>query len=63
MVQLLTVKQLAQREQVSERTVRRWIEKRAVEIHRNPGGSIRIVERRAVILTLRDQDEPTRPAA
>lgn len=56
MMELLTVKQLARRENVSERTVRRWIEKRAVEVHRNPGGSIRIVERRVVIIALREQD-------
>lgn len=62
MVELLTVKQLAQREQVSERTVRRWIEKRAVEIHRNPGGSIRIVERRVVIINLGNATEPTQQA-
>jgi DNA binding domain, excisionase family len=38
----LTVKELAARERVGERTVRRWIEKGAVTIRRTPGGGIRI---------------------
>lgn len=40
-----TVRDFARREQVNERTVRRWIDKGAVEIRRTPGGGIRIVER------------------
>ena len=39
-----TVKQFAQREQVNERTVRRWIDKGAVDIRRTPGGRVRILE-------------------
>ena len=42
-----TVKQFAVMEHVDERTVRRWIEKGAVEVRRTPGGGIRIVERRS----------------
>lgn len=42
-----TVKAFAQREQVNERTVRRWMEKGAVEFRRTPGGGIRIVDRRS----------------
>lgn len=43
----LTVKELADRERVTERTVRNWIAKGAVEIRRTPGGrGVRIVERR-----------------
>lgn len=38
----LTVKQYARREQVTERTVRLWIAKGAVEIRRTPGGGVRI---------------------
>lgn len=41
-----TVKELARREQVSERTVRRWIDKQALDVRRTPGGGIRIIERR-----------------
>ena len=39
-----TVKAYARREQVAERTVRRWIEKGAVAVRRTPGGGVRIVE-------------------
>lgn len=42
----LTIKEFAAQERVDERTVRRWIEKGAVEIRRTPGGGIRIVEHR-----------------
>lgn len=37
-----TVKEYAARERVDERTVRRWIQKGAVEVRRTPGGGIRI---------------------
>lgn len=37
-----TIKQFAEREQVNERTVRRWIEKGAVDVRRTPGIGIRI---------------------
>lgn len=38
-----TVKAYAAREQVSERTVRRWIQKAAVDSRRTPGGRLRVV--------------------
>lgn len=38
----LTVKQYAEREQVDERTVRRWIEKGAIDARKTPGGRFRI---------------------
>ena len=40
----LTVKAFAKKEQVDERTVRRWIEKGAVDVRRTPGGGVRIYE-------------------
>lgn len=42
----LTVKEFAERERVTERTVHKWIEKGAIPIRRTPGGGIRITERR-----------------
>lgn len=39
----LTVKELAAAERVTEKTVRRWIDKGAVETRRTPGGGVRIV--------------------
>lgn len=52
----LTIKEFAHRERVHERTVRRWIEKGAVEVRRTPGGGIRIPQRGgpAPILRLSD---------
>lgn len=44
----LTVKEMAEQEGVHERTVRRWIDKGAVQIRRTPGGGIRILERRTM---------------
>jgi predicted site-specific integrase-resolvase len=41
-----TVKEMAARERVTERTVWHWIAKGAVEVRRTPGGGVRIVERR-----------------
>lgn len=38
----LTVKELAAAERVTERTVRSWIAKGAVDVRRTPGGGIRI---------------------
>lgn len=38
-----TVSQFAEREQVDERTVRRWIYKGAVQVRKTPGGGIRVV--------------------
>lgn len=39
-----TVRDYARREQVDERTVRRWIVKGAVHIRRTAGGRVRIIE-------------------
>lgn len=47
-----TVKELANRERVNERTVYRWIDKGAVDVRRTPGGGVRIVERRSTILRI-----------
>lgn len=38
----LTVKEYAQRERVTERTVWSWIAKGAVETRRTPGGGVRV---------------------
>jgi len=50
----LTIRELAERDKVDERTVRRWIEKGAVETRRTPGGRIRIIERREDVRTSSD---------
>jgi excisionase family DNA binding protein len=47
-VEELTVKEFAARERVTERTVRLWMTKGAIQFRRTPGGGIRIRERRAV---------------
>lgn len=39
----LTVREMAEREQVTVRTVRRWIAKGAVPIRRTPGRGIRVL--------------------
>lgn len=52
-----TVKELAIKERVTRRTVYNWIDKGAVDIRRTPGGGVRIVERRAVVLRLNDSGE------
>lgn len=39
----LTVKELAHKERVTERTVWNWIDKGAVTIRRTPGGGVRIL--------------------
>jgi excisionase family DNA binding protein len=44
-----TVKEIAARERVTERTVRRWIEKGAVVVRKTPGGGVR------VLLTIQQQ--------
>jgi hypothetical protein len=41
-----TVREFAVREKVTVKTVRRWIDKGAVEFRTTAGGGIRIVERR-----------------
>jgi excisionase family DNA binding protein len=43
----LTVKELAERERVTRRTVYHGIEMGAVETRKTPGGGVRIVDRRA----------------
>ena len=47
----LTVKEYAAKERVAERTVRRWIEKGAVDARRTPGGGIRIADPRSLPMT------------
>ena len=42
----LTVKAYAEREQVTQATVYRWIDKGALLTRRTPGGGLRIIERR-----------------
>jgi predicted site-specific integrase-resolvase len=39
----LTVREFAEKEQVDQRTVRRWIDKGAVDVRRTPGGGLRIL--------------------
>jgi DNA-binding transcriptional MerR regulator len=41
------VLKFAEKEGVTERTVRTWIAKGAVRVRRTPGGGIRIIERRS----------------
>lgn len=43
MMRELTVRELAERERVTKRTVYNWIEKGAVEHRRTPGGGLRIL--------------------
>ncbi len=50
-----TVKQFALKEQVDPRTVRRWIEKGAVQVRRTPSGGIRIPDTKAVFMTIDDK--------
>jgi excisionase family DNA binding protein len=38
----LTIKEFAVRERVTERTVRQWISKGALDVRRTPGGRVRI---------------------
>jgi excisionase family DNA binding protein len=40
----LTVKELAAKERVHVRTVRRWVQIGAVDYRRTPGGQIRIID-------------------
>lgn len=39
----LTVKEYAERERVTTRTVKTWISKGAVQVRRTPGGRVRIL--------------------
>jgi excisionase family DNA binding protein len=50
----LTIKEYAERERVSDRTVRRWIEKGAVEVRRTPGGRVRICPQVIILRTNTD---------
>lgn len=52
--QQLTVKEYAQYERVSERTVWQWIAKGAVPVRRTPGGGVRIL-----VMRLTSQAEST----
>lgn len=45
----LTVRQFAKVEGVSERQVRTWIAKGAMEVRRTIGGGVRIIERRSEV--------------
>ena len=51
-----TVKQYANAEGVSRRSVYRWIQKQALTVRRTPGGGVRIVAPPPVTLS------PTRPS-
>ncbi len=39
----LTVREYALHERVTERTVWNWIDKKAIDVRRTPGGGVRIV--------------------
>lgn len=45
----LTVKEYAQRQRVTERTVWTWVRKQAVTVRRTPGGGVRIIDRSAAL--------------
>lgn len=57
----LTVKEFAVLERVTERTVRVWMAKGAIEFRRTPGGGIRITDRRQA-LRMSDQDNYGNPS-
>jgi excisionase family DNA binding protein len=47
----MTVKELAERERVTRRTIYTWIDKGVIDrrdIRKTPGGGVRILDRRAV---------------
>lgn len=55
-----TVKEYAARERVTPRTVRRWIEKGAVEFRHTAGGGVRIIDppsSRVVFLNMSNDDK------
>lgn len=58
----LTVKEFAAKERVDERTVRRWIDKGAVDVRRTPGGGIRIQERRESLVGMINTDTSRHPS-
>lgn len=58
----LTVKEFASRERVAERTVRRWIDKGAVDVRRTPGGGLRIRERFETIQGMTKADISRQPS-
>lgn len=54
-----TVKQFAEKERVTVRTVFNWLSKGAVDYRRTPGGGIRILEPsepRVVVLTMKSTE-------
>lgn len=55
----LTVREYADRERVTEVTVRRWIEKGAVPVRRTPGGGIRIPDARQPVSPPIKRDHPS----
>lgn len=52
----LTIKEYAESERVSYRTVRRWIEKGAVEVRRTPTGRVRISNQRSATILRTNED-------
>lgn len=54
----LTVKEYAERERVTTRTVRTWIAKGAVKCRRTHGGHLRIVDQssRVVVVNMKDAE-------
>ena len=53
------VREFAAIERVTPRTVRQWIAKGALEVRRTPGGHLRIIDRRAIVVTTREPDQTT----
>lgn len=47
-----TVKQYAEKEQVTTRTVRTWMAKGAIDFRHTPGGHVRIIEPRSKVVVL-----------
>lgn len=52
------VSEFARLERVTPRTVRQWIAKGALTVRRTPGGGVRIIDQRAVIVSTRESDQP-----
>lgn len=59
-----TVKEFAAKERVDERTVRRWIDKGAVDVRRTPGGGVRIVDppSRVAVFGMTNTDKKRHPS-
>lgn len=49
------VREYAELERVTTRTVKRWIEKGAITVRRTPGGGVRIPDPRAPVLFVTKQ--------